>query len=464
MARSGNRDAQAGGEDASTRTRVPVRAMRVGRGSPGAGSPSGDECADGAPRRAAVAAVRGDRGPAAGMEWRSSVGIGQRSWWRRVRDPRCPPTQDKPSPRGETLRLAIPHLRFRVLWRRCQRALSAADNQVTGYGSASWRRVCLTLICVVTALGSEAADISGAAVSELSPLIRMCVSREQQVALDEDLRGALSHARALVESGPESEPAWTHLGMIYDVHRRPEIAVGCYARALQLAPHDPRLAYLFAFAADQAGLSDGGVDAAYQRAIRLSPRYGPLRVRWAEYLLRIGRLAEARAAFVGAINLVPAEKSARARRGLGLVLLAMGDAKGAALALRSVLELRSDDGPTWAGLSRGYHLLGMGKDAQIAMDRSRGLQDRLGYFDIWRLPVLEEAVTPPLVEERIMAKLGMGHPDDALADALRWERRHPEWPSIKRFVGNLYRELGREVMAQQYFDAATRRMEERHDR
>ncbi len=281
---------------------------------------------------------------------------------------------------------------------------------------------------------------------------------------DHDLTGSIVVARTEVEGDPASVAAWLRLGMLYDVHGLFVEASGAYGRAIQLSPRDPRLAYFRAFVVEQGGFSGREIEVAYRRAMQLAPDYGSLHVRWAEYLLHESRLAEAKRAFEKAIAILPAEESARARRGLGLTLLALGDAAGGVAALRSVIVIRADDGPTWSGLARGYHQLGMEPDALLAAERSKGLEDHLGYFDTWRLAVLEEAVTPLLVEERIMAKMGMGRSDDALADALQWERRHPDWPSIKRFIGNLYRDLGREDMAQQYFDAATRLVAERYSR
>jgi len=282
--------------------------------------------------------------------------------------------------------------------------------------------------------------------------------------INDELVEVIDKALLVTENDPASVAAWTRLGMVYDVHGLFTEASGAYGRAMQLSPREPRLAYLQAVVSEQGVFSAREVEAAYRHAMQLAPDYGPLHVRRGEYLLGAGRLAEARRAFEAAIAVIPLEQSARARRGLGLTLLAQGDAEGGVLALRSVLGIRLDDGPTWLGLARGYHQLGMEEDALAAAARSKGLEDHLGYFDTWRLAVLEEAVTPLLVEERIMAKLGMGRPDDALADALRWERRHPDWPSIKRFVGNLYRELGREDLAQVYFEEAARLMRERYGR
>ncbi|MFN8421960.1 MAG: hypothetical protein U0470_00735 [Anaerolineae bacterium] len=49
----------------------------------------------------------------------------------------------------------------------------------------------------------------------------------------------------------------------------------------------------------------------------------------------------------------------------------------------------------------------------------------------------------------------IGRSDLALADALRWETKHPDWPSIKRLIGNMYRQSGRDDLAKPYFEAAS---------
>lgn len=274
--------------------------------------------------------------------------------------------------------------------------------------------------------------------------------------MDPDVRQAITQSRADVEANRASAAAWRHLGMVYDAHSLWTLAAPTYARALALEPGDGPTAYYVAHSMDRADFPIDETVEAYHRAIALAPTYGPAHLRLGEALQRSGRYLEARSALEQAVAVYPPESSARAHRALGLTLLSLGDAQAAANELEAALRIRSDDGVTWKGLAQAYNKLRRGAEARQANERGAKLKETLGYFDDWRLTVLEEAVSPALVEIRIKDKLSMGRTQDAMADALRWEARHPDWPSIKRMIGNMQRSAGNEAEAQRYFDEAKR--------
>ncbi|MEO8083916.1 MAG: tetratricopeptide repeat protein [Ardenticatenales bacterium] len=274
-------------------------------------------------------------------------------------------------------------------------------------------------------------------------------------AMEPDVRDAIQAASRAIEADRGSSLAWRHLGMIYDAHSLWSLAREAYKAALTLAPNDGQTAYYYAGATELAEAPIDEIVAAYQRAIALAPDYGPAHLRLGDALMRAGRNIEARDELTHAVRVYPQESSARARRSLGLVLLALGDADGAVTALEQAVQIRGDDANTWKALAQAYNQLGRGQDARQAVERAGTMQETLGYFDNWRMAMLDEAVSRSLVEQRIAQKVAIGAPDLALADALAWERRHPDWPSIKRTIGNLYRTAGRQDLAQPYFDAAT---------
>ncbi|MCC7019889.1 MAG: tetratricopeptide repeat protein [Ardenticatenales bacterium] len=277
----------------------------------------------------------------------------------------------------------------------------------------------------------------------------------QAAAMEPDVQAAITAARAAVEANRGSGDAWRRLGMVYDAHSLWPLAAPSYARALSLMPNDGRTAYYYAVATELADAPIDDVAAAFARVIELAPAYGPAHLRLGDALMRVGRNIEARDALIRAVDVYPPASSARARRSLGLVLLALGDAEGAVASLQAAIRIRADDSSTWKGLAQALNQLGRGQEARQAVERAARLSDTLPYFDDWRLTMLEEAVSRSLVEKRIIGKVQMGKPDDALADALRWEVRHPDWPSIKRMIGNLHRSAGREDLARPYFEAAT---------
>lgn len=173
-----------------------------------------------------------------------------------------------------------------------------------------------------------------------------------------------------------------------------------------------------------------------------------------EALTNAGRLIDARAAFEQAIKVYPHASSARAHRALGMALLSLGDPDAAFVELNTVLTIRDDDKGTHATLAQVYNQLQQGDKAREAAARAAELDETLGYFDPWRLEVLELTMTQRLVEDRIRSKAISGDLDAALADAARWEARHPDWPSIQRAIGNILREAGRADLAEPYFERA----------
>ncbi|MBK6768094.1 MAG: tetratricopeptide repeat protein [Ardenticatenales bacterium] len=273
--------------------------------------------------------------------------------------------------------------------------------------------------------------------------------------MEPDVQHAIAAARAAVEADRGSAVAWRHLGMIYDAHSIWPLAVTAYQRALSMAPTDGQTAYYLAVATEMSDAPIDDILAAYKHAIALAPTYGPARLRLGDALMRVGRHVEARDVLMQAVNVYPPAESARARRSLGLALIALGDADGAVVSLEAATRIRDDDANTFTALAQAYNQLNRGQDARRATDRAAQLRESLGYFDNWRKAVLEEAVSRSLVETRIMQKMEVGVPDQALADALRWEAKHPDWQSIKVLIGNLHRTAGREDLAKPYFEAAT---------
>lgn len=273
-------------------------------------------------------------------------------------------------------------------------------------------------------------------------------------AVEPDVRAAIDAARADVARDPRSAAAWRHLGMVYDAHAMWPFAAEAYGRAVALDPADAKSAYYLAAALGTSGRPIEEVEAAYRRAAELAPDYGPIWLLLGEALTNAGRLLDARAAYEQAIAVYPHASSARAHRALGMALLSLGDPDGAFVELNTALTIRDDDKVTHATLAQVYNQLQQGDKAREAAARAAELDETLGYFDPWRLEVLELTMTQRLVEDRIRSKALGGDLEAALADAARWEARHPDWPSIQRAIGNILREAGRPDLAEPYFERA----------
>lgn len=324
-------------------------------------------------------------------------------------------------------------------------------------GRTTWILFALLAVALMGGIAYRFSRSSGGARLR-AQIMRWDIPTPAPLALAEmepDVREAIETAEQAVLADRGSAPAWRHLGMVYDAHSLWALALPCYERALQLAPTDGQSAYYVAMATELGERPIEEIVAAYERAIALAPTYGPARLRLGDALLRVGRNLEARDVLIQAVNVYQGEATARARRSLGLALLALDDPKGAAESLEAAARIRGDDAVTFKALGQAYNQLGRGPDARQAIERAAKLQETMAYYDDWRVAVLELAVSPTLVQLRISQKAQLGEFDEALADAKRWEARHPDWPSIKILIGNLQRQAGHPELAQPYFDAAT---------
>lgn len=279
--------------------------------------------------------------------------------------------------------------------------------------------------------------------------------------LDPDVQLAIADARGVVEADPSSPGAWRELGMVFDAHALWAPAEASYRRAVQLAPRDAAAAYYLANVMAVVRPTDPATERRYRRAISLDPGYAPGWLRLADVYAANGRTADAVAAFRAAITAYgPPERAALARRALGQVLLNAGDVDGAIAELEAVARVRGDDRVTVAALAQAYQRRGETAKAEAAAAEAERLTQTLGEsmgdFDPLRDAMLARSALGSQIRQRIDAQLAAGDTAGALAAALEWERKHPDWPSIKLLVGDIYTRLGRGADARRYFEAADR--------
>ncbi len=280
-------------------------------------------------------------------------------------------------------------------------------------------------------------------------------------ALDPDVQLAIADARAGVEADPSSPDAWRELGMVFDAHALWAPAEAAYRHAAWLAPRDAAAAYYLANVMAVVRPTDATTERAYRRAIALDPGYAPTWLRLADVYAANGRTADAVEAFRAAIAAYgPPERAALARRALGQVLLNAGDVDAAVAELEAVVRVRGDDRVTVASLAQAYQRRGeTAKAAAAAAEAERLTQtlgESMGDFDPLRDAMLARSALGSQIRQRIDAQLAAGDAAGALAAALEWEQRHPDWPSIKVLVGDIYTRLGRSADARRYFEAADR--------
>lgn len=288
-------------------------------------------------------------------------------------------------------------------------------------------------------------------------------------ALDPDVQLAIADARADVAEIPSSAAAWRGLGMVFDAHALWAPAEAAYRRAVQLAPRDAAAAYYLANVTAVVRPTDPETERRYRRAIALDPAYAPGWLRLADVYAANGRTADAVEAFRAAISAYgPPERTALARRSLGQALLNAGDVDGAVAELEAVARVRGDDRVTVAALAQAYQRRGETAKAEAAAAEAERLTQTLGEsmgdFDPLRDAMLARSALGSQIRQRIDAQLAAGDTAGALTAALEWEQRHPDWPSIKVLVGDIYARLGRSADARRYFEAADRLAAQGHTR
>ena len=191
-------------------------------------------------------------------------------------------------------------------------------------------------------------------------------------AVREQVEGARDRLiRALDEGAPAAEraAAWGGLGRLYHAYELDEAAASCYRRARELAPDDPRWAYLEGVLAH--GRRDlPAAEELLRTALSLAPEDPAIKLRLGEVLLLRGDDAEA-GPFLSAVLDEP-EYEAAARAALGERALAAGDPEGAVEHLRRALELQPEATLTWVPLARALRSAGRGADAEAALARRGG--------------------------------------------------------------------------------------------
>ncbi|MCA9001387.1 MAG: tetratricopeptide repeat protein, partial [Planctomycetes bacterium] len=111
-----------------------------------------------------------------------------------------------------------------------------------------------------------------------------------------NVREDLEQATDAVRKDPRNWTAWGHLGMRYEVHGAPGLALQCYTVAAENLPNDAKMPYRAAVAAARAGSPDVALRW-LDRSLKLDPNYCTSYYRRGTWLLDLGRMEEARAAF-----------------------------------------------------------------------------------------------------------------------------------------------------------------------
>ena len=181
----------------------------------------------------------------------------------------------------------------------------------------------------------------------------------------------INQAREAVLGDPTAE-AWGHFGEVCHAHFLYAEAETCYRKAMALSPGDVRWAYLQALVREQVGSEPERVIDGLRAAADLNPRYPAVHYRLGVALGRAGRLEEAKAAYLKAIDLDA--DFAVAHRGVGQVLLSLGDVTGAIEHLERAADLVPADGAAQTALAQAYSRQGLSERSAQAIDKAEKLQ------------------------------------------------------------------------------------------
>lgn len=243
-----------------------------------------------------------------------------------------------------------------------------------------------------------------------------------------------------------SAEAWGNLGMVFDAHHLYEQAATSYRRAHELAPNDFRWSYFLGIVQEFQGADLDEVVSWFQKAIKLDPTYPETYFRYGDALAKMGKLTEARDAYLKVIKLRP--NLALAHVSLGQVLLSLGDLEEAGQHLERAARLEPKDRTVFSSLARVYLRLGDRRRADEAAEKSRKLTEMLALPDPVRFPVEEVLpVGPDSCLRRAQEHLSAGRYGQAISDLRLFEESLPDDPLGKFLLGIYYLKTGKPELA-----------------
>ena len=258
--------------------------------------------------------------------------------------------------------------------------------------------------------------------------------------------------RGAVRARPTSPEAWGRLATACDAHHEYDCAEAAYRHAMELAPDRFRWIYLLAIVRQHQGADPDEVIALLQRAVDRAPDYPPAQYRLGHALALRGQMAEAREVFFSVLERRP--DYALAHRGLGDVLLALGDVPQAVVHLERAARLAPEEGAIVSSLARAYARMGRKDRARKTAERARNLEQSHVIRDPVRLEVLALAVNLAACQERAKRHLDAGEYIEAIPDLKIILELQPDNPDIHAALGQAYRKSGRPQRAITHFTKA----------
>ncbi|MFQ5739486.1 MAG: TonB-dependent receptor domain-containing protein [Acidobacteriota bacterium] len=202
----------------------------------------------------------------------------------------------------------------------------------------------------------------------------------QKAALDL-IGGDVDRARGLLESIPESDPAYGlaqgRLAGVHLVQNRKEEALAAARRAVQASPNSPS-AYLSLSQVQQSFFDLPAAIRSVETALRMDPEFLQAQVQYSRLLFGTGRTRRAEKVIREALAQAPEEASVHSM--LGFVLLSQARTSQATTAFQRSLRLDSMRGEPHLGLGIAHMRQGQATEAVAEMLVATTLEPRLSLY------------------------------------------------------------------------------------
>ena len=261
----------------------------------------------------------------------------------------------------------------------------------------------------------------------------------------ERIEGAFQAAR----DEPEDASRWLELGKVYHAHQFTDPAAECYSRATELAAGEPRAWYLLALAEAELGRPEAAIDA-LDRVSALAPEYVPTYWRKGDWLVDLGRSAEAEAAYRQAVE--RDEGSAPGWVGLARIALERGEARSAAEILQRVFAADPTNGIAGQLLGQALHTLGDEAGARRALGLTTGMGAY--YADPWQEEMLRSATGLGNILRLLSARMERGEVDAVLAELEKLREGHPKDVGVLNKISEAHLHRGDAAAALEVLEVA----------
>lgn len=264
---------------------------------------------------------------------------------------------------------------------------------------------------------------------------------------------ALARSREAVARDPSSAEAWGTLAAVYDAHLLADVAERCYRHAHELAPDDFRWVYLLAVVREINGADAVELIELFGEAAALRPDYPTTWLRLGDALWRRGRIEDARAALLRAIELEP--DAALAHRRLGQLRLGQGEAEAAKAELERAIALEPTDLAAHTALAQACLRLGQPELAREVLARAAGLEP----VNVIDDPVhAEQVVARNVGSDHLFGRgvqlIGVGSYAEAVVPLETVVAQSPDDPSAQYWLGLAHRGSGAPEPAKEHLERA----------